>query len=206
MELAISLLTIILLTLATLSCVFGSIWLMIVGGCWWAIGYGILALFLAPYSLIIISFPARLLINPTMAFIDNGKKILAFALFMLGRIYEWAVITAWCFAVFLVFIPKITDTYYINGYWALFVWGYGVALSAWLYMTKLKRKKYAGDYASTILIFSTQIAYLVLAGVVFFTNIYPLKLAAIFGGITLAGGIIGSLIDFSALLKTSQNN
>lgn len=196
MQALIALLVVPLMLLNFLGGTASGIWLAVLGE-WWAIAYGIAALF-SHFLLAFVMMPALIFIGPASFLHAKGRMFLAFPFVLLSQVYTYGVITAWCLFVFYFFISRASH----DAFWPLLIWSYGVALGPWMYMTQKEQQGGSGD-ASLMTTFFAQVAYVVIALVVIFGEASLEELAVVFGGVMLVGMLVQTSIAF-ALLRGSS--
>ncbi len=175
------------------------IWLALLGQ-WWAVGYGITAIFLSHFFLSFIMMPGLIFGAPAAMLIQKGRLILAFPLVLLSQLYIYTVIVIWCLIIFFFFMSKANP----NSFFPLLIWSYGVALGPLVYLAQQDRRGGGGE-ASSMTTFFAQIAYIVMALVAAFTRKPLLELAIIFSGIMLTGLFIQIGIAVAILREQAEN-
>jgi hypothetical protein len=105
MQSLIAILTVPLMLLNFFGGIGSGIWLATLGQ-WWAIGYGVVGIFVSHFLLGIIMMPGLLFAAPAALLVDKGKFVLAFPLIFLSQLYTFAVIVIWCMAVFFFFMSR----------------------------------------------------------------------------------------------------
>ena len=184
MQAIFSLLTIPLMLLNFFGGIVSGIWLAVLGQ-WWAIGYGVAGLFFSSFLIGIAMMPGLIFSAPAAILAHKGKLILAFPLMLLGQLYIYIVVTAWCMFVFIIFMAHSSP----NLFWPLLIWSYGVALGPLMYMVQREQQAGNGD-GSWMTTFFAQLAYVAMALTAAFARVSLLDLAIVFGGLMLLGMII----------------
>jgi hypothetical protein len=160
--------------------IVSGIWLVLLGQ-WWAIGYGISALF-APFFLGLILMVGIVFAAPAVALFANGRRYLALPFLLLNSFYTCAVITIWCVSVFVLFTSRATNT----TVWPLLIWSFGAAVGPWAYMAQ---RESDNEFASMTAFFA-QVAYVVMVLTwIFEATITLSQTAAVFGVIMMIGSL-----------------
>ncbi len=198
MQALVTLLTVPLMLLNLFGGIGSGIWLAILGE-WWAIGYGIAALFVSHFFLGIILMPGLLVGAPAAVLLEKGKTFLAFPFVSLSLIYTYAIIIVWCMFVFYFFISKAG----YDAFFPLLIWSYGVALGPWMYMARADLQT-DPDAASIMTTFFAQVAYIIIALVAIFSGTTFVELGMIFGSIMLVAMLIQTGIAFASLREAKR--
>lgn len=169
-------LTIPLVVLNMVGGVVSGVWLAILG-LWWAIGYGLLVSFTAPFLLGFTLLPGLLLGAPAMAFIEKGHDLFAYFFMFLAAAYTSAIIALWCIGILVFFVSDAGS----NSLVPLLIWSYGVALAPWIYMAQKEKAAGSDSGAETISIFFAEIAYVIVAIVAIFNGISIEGILYVFG-------------------------
>jgi hypothetical protein len=160
--------------------IVSGIWLVVLGQ-WWAIGYGISALF-APYFLGLIMMVGLVFAAPGAALFAKGRRYLALPFLLLNSLFICAVITIWCVFVFDLFISGANP----SNVWPLLIWSFGVAVGPWTYMAQQE----ADNEFTGMTAFFAEVAYLVMVlTYVFEVTTTPAQSAAVFGVIMMIGSL-----------------
>jgi hypothetical protein len=80
------LLTLPFVILNFLGGIVSGVWLAILGE-WWAIGYGVLSLFVSTFILSLVLLPGVAIATPAMMLLEKGRVVLAFPFILLSQIY-----------------------------------------------------------------------------------------------------------------------
>ncbi len=160
------------------------IWLAILGE-WGAIGYGILASFVAVYALSIALLPQAIFAMPAAYLGMKGRRVLMYLCALPANIYGTLVITIWCVAVLYFFTAQVDSTSLIP----LLIWSYSVAMTP--LVTMAKPDLYAGDdalpSASLPVTFLSEIGYIVMICMILFTEAGIGEAGLVFVAILLVG-------------------
>lgn len=184
MQAIFSLLTIPLIFLNFFGSIASGIWLAVLGQ-WWAIGYGIAALFFSSFFIGLAMMPGLIFAAPATILAQKGKLILAFPLVLLGQLYVYIVITVWCMFVFILFMAHSEP----NSSWPLLIWSYGVALGPLMYMVQREEQAGSADGAWMTTFFA-QLAYVIVALAAAFTRFSLLDCVIVFSGLMFLGMLI----------------
>lgn len=160
--------------------IVSGIWLVVLRQ-WWAIGYGISALF-APSFLGLIMMVGLVFAVPGAALFAKGRRYLALPFLLMNSLFTCAVITIWCVLVFGLFISRANS----STVWPVLIWSFGVALGPWTYMAQQETdNEFSGMTA-----FFAEIAYLVMAlNMCIRGQTTPAQSAALFGTIMMIGSL-----------------
>lgn len=173
--------------------IVSGIWLAILGQ-WWAIGIGLVAIFVhffvtAPVMLLGMVFGA-----PGVALVTRGHNVLALPFLLLTQLWTYAIIAIWCIASFHYFMSNADHRTYIP----LLIWSYGVATGPWAGLSQREMRTGVGE-AGLMATFFMQIAYVVTGlALVFFTT-YPLTLLIIFLSILSIGMLAQTGLAYASL-------
>ncbi|MBI5528062.1 MAG: hypothetical protein HY897_17155 [Deltaproteobacteria bacterium] len=195
MRVLISLVMYPLVLLEVFGAIVSGIWLAIVGQ-WWAIGYGLLALF-APFVLGLVMVPGLLFAVSAYALAARGRSFLAFPFVLLGQVWAYAVVCAWCLGVFFFFTSRTGP----GTFWPLLIWSYGVALGPWMYMAEKEERSGAANTSritSALTAFFAQLGYIAIGLALAFAEVSAATAAIIFGTIMLATMLIHTFIVLAA--------
>jgi len=176
--------------------IVSGIWLAVLGQ-WWAIGYGVVGLFVSSTLIGLAMMPGLIFAAPAAILAQKGKLILAFPLMLLSQLYTYLVIIAWCIFVFIVFMSYSNS----SSFWPLLIWSYGVALGPLMYMVQREERAGGGD-GSWMTTFFAQLAYVAMALTAAFARVSLLDLAIVFSGLMLLGMIIQ--IGFAVAILVEQ--
>ena len=192
------LLTLPFVILNFLGGIVSGVWLAILGE-WWAIGYGVLSLFVSTFILSLVLLPGVAIATPAMMLLEKGRVVLAFPFILLSQIYTYVVISAWCLFVLYFFMSRSNS----ETYWPLLIWSYGVALGPWMYMAQKEAKGGTGDASAMTTIFA-QLSYVAVALVLVFRGGTIVNLAMVFGGIMFFGLVVQTIVAFLASRAQSR--
>jgi hypothetical protein len=198
MQAIFSLLAIPFVLLNMLGGIVSGIWLAVLGQ-WWAIGYGIAAIFFSSFAIGLAMMPGLIFAAPAAMLAQKGKLILAFPLMLLSQFYTYVVIIAWCIFVFNSFVSNST----LSSFWPLLIWSYGVALSPLTYMSQREQQAGNGE-GSVMTTFFAQIAYVVMAVAAALTHMSFLDLMVLFSGLMVLGMLIQTAIALAILVEQKR--
>ncbi len=135
--------------------IVAGIWL-IVQGDWWALGYGLLFLFVSVWLVSLLLIPFFLLALPSMKLIEKGQLFLGRVLFALGSLYMQAIMFLWCLFVTGFFLKHPRNA----SLFPILLWAYGLATGPWTYLASKDQEGGGGNEFSMISILFLQAGYL----------------------------------------------
>lgn len=173
------------------------VWLAVLGQ-WWALGIGALAM-LSPFFLPLFLSPGFLLAGPAIQLIQRGRIGAAVPLVFLSQLLVFAAVSAWCVAVFRLFLGNGSD----SAFWPLLVWSYVVALAPWLYLAKGEHQSRPGE-GSFMAMFFAQVAYVAMAAAFAFYGFGLEELVALFAAIMAAGVLIQTAMAIVMMIDSER--
>jgi len=138
-----------------LAAVVSFLWLLLGGG-WWVVLLGILAILIVPYLWLLPAAPAAALTGVTLLALQRDKPGLYFLFLGLGTLYICVLGLAWTFLCFTYSLSVISDKPWLTV--PLLGWGFVVALSPLARMMMAERPEPA--IPSLVLVLSCEVAYL----------------------------------------------
>jgi len=183
---------IILNQMATMA---SGVWLAVLGE-WWAIGYGMVWIFLAPVVLPFAMIPMGLFLFPANALLQKNKKYFAAPFLCLSILYIALLIYLACIFVFWFFILRASQESYLP----LLIWSCGAALIPWMFMAERDHHRGTGG-GETALLVSAQIAYITISLLYIFVEINNFGFGIIFAAIMGVGSIVQCGIAIALLNK-----
>ena len=165
--------------------IVSGIWLAILGQ-WWAIGIGLVAIFVHALVVPVMGAGVTLMMLTTAATAARGGVALASPFILVTQLLIYGIVAAWSIAAFHIFMSKADYQTHLP----LLIWSYGVAVGPWAALTARDRQSGSGG-ASTIASFFLQIAYVVTGLVVIFAHTTtPIMWLQIFLAIMLVGALL----------------
>ncbi len=120
---------VLLLVLNALGGIVSGIWLGVIGE-WWALGVGLVGLFVSPFLVTILLIPGLLFAAPGSALFERGRQGPAMVLAGISSLYTAALIAAWGIGILHLFASRATAHSIIP----LLIWSYGVASGPWSFL------------------------------------------------------------------------
>jgi hypothetical protein len=136
--------------------VVAGIWLVVKGD-WWALGYGLLFLFISHWLVSLLLIPFFLLSVPSLMLIEKGRLFLGRVVFALGSLYMQALMFFWCVLVTGFFLKHPRNA----SLFPIMLWTYGVATGPWTFLASKDQQGGGGNEFSMIAILFLQAGYLV---------------------------------------------
>ena len=135
--------------------IISGIWLALIGQ-WWALGVGLVSLFVSHFLLSILSMLSLLVAGPAMVLYERGKQGLATILAGVSSLYTSTLVAAWGIGVLYFFVSRATEGSLIP----LLIWSYGVASGPWAFLAS-KDRQVEGNEFSAMTTFFLQVGYVV---------------------------------------------
>lgn len=157
------------------------IWLAVLGE-WWAIGLGILALFVAQFVIGIALLPVVGLGSAAGWMSERDFKVGVWLFGFLSSLYVAALLTVWCVGILDYFLARADAGSWIP----LLIWSYGVATGPWAWMAQ-KEMEGGGGEGSVVAVFSAQVGYVAMMIAVALGEPSLVTLTIIFGAIMFLG-------------------
>lgn len=176
--------------LNTLGGVVSGIWLAFLGE-WWAIGFGLLSVFVSSFVISIALMPGLALTGGAVAFGRRSKMALLF-FGALSNLYVVFVMTVWCLGALVFFMSGSTPDTWIP----LLIWSYGVATGPWSYMASQESRGGGGE-ASVTAAFFGQVAYVAMVLVGIFASASIMTMGKVFAGIMLISVVMQLILTYS---------
>lgn len=168
--------------------VASGIWLAFLGE-WWALGLGLIGIFVSHLIISIALMPSYLVGAGGAAAAERGSKVGMYFFSFLSHLYTSALVTAWSIGILFLFLSMADGRTLIP----LLIWSYGVALGPWQYLAGEEARAGTGDGAAQTTFFG-QLAFVIAAAVTLTTDASIVTLAAVFGGVMLVNVGIQMLI------------
>jgi hypothetical protein len=190
----ISVISIPLGLLNTFGGIVAGVWLAILGE-WGIIGYGVVILIFASFTLGLAMMPGLMFAIPAASMAERGNKIGSYLFNFLGSIYGGIVLTIWCVGLLYYFAHQANADSIVP----ILLWSYGVATGPIGWLTQ-KEIQSGGGGASVFANFFAQVAYvIVMISVLFFE-------ASLLDAVTLYGTVmvIGTFFQFLAAIQLDR--
>jgi hypothetical protein len=136
--------------------IIAGIWLALQGD-WWALGYGLVFLFVSHWLVSLLLIPFFLLSVPSMRLIAKGQLLLGRIVFALGSLYMQALMFLWCVFVTGFFLKHPRNV----SLFPMMLWTYGVATGPWTFLAAKDQQGGGGNEFSMIATLFLQAGYLV---------------------------------------------
>ena len=150
----------LLLPLNALGGIVSGIWLAVIGE-WWALGVGLVGLFVSHFLVSILLMPGLLFAAPAAALSERGKHGTAMVLAGFSILYTAGLIAVWGIGVLYFFASRATAHSVIP----LLIWSYGVASGPWSFLAS-KDQQAGGNEYSAMSTFFLQLGYVIAIAVV----------------------------------------
>lgn len=145
----------LLLILNALGGIVSGIWLTLIGQCW-ALGVGLVCLFVSHFLVGILLMPSLLFDVPAATLFERGKQGVATVLAGVSNLYTAGLIAVWGIGVLYFFASRATADSVIP----LLIWSYGVAIGPWSFLAS-KDLQAGGNECSAMATFFLQVGYVV---------------------------------------------
>ena len=176
------------------------VWLAILGE-WRQIGFAAMVVVGGLTLLAFAMIPMMLLAAPAAACERRGKTggMLFFA--ALSNLYTTALMTFWCFAVFLYYARAATEASLVPS----LLMSYSVATGVWAHMaSKDARTDEAASFSALFSVFVVQLAYVAVVLIGALWDLTFRDMAMIFAGLMLFGWVVETLIFVTQLRQRSD--
>lgn len=189
-----------LIVLNILGGIVSGIWLAIIGE-WAAIFIGLLLTFVSAVVLGFALMPVLLLLAPAVHYSKKGNSLVSFFFRTLSNIYVLVLVSIWCFYVMSLFVRGATEDSLIPR----LIWSYGVALGPWIHMARKEQGDSFEGFASLIVTFFAEIAYVVS---IFLFILTPKDLSEIFKvfGAFMAVCLIVQLLNMFIIFREEKHS
>jgi hypothetical protein len=162
METFIALVSIPIMVLNFFGGIVAGIWLIVLGK-WSAFFLGLFAVFFSSWGLAIALMPSVGLGILGLRFLEKQQKAFGYFFALLGQLYTFSLLSAWCVGVLQVFLSMSDSSSKIP----LVIWSYGVATGPWTWMAQQEQR--SGDSPGSMLIaFFAQVGFIVMMMMVLF--------------------------------------
>src|SRR5664280_2910275 len=124
--------------------VAGGIWLGILGK-WHLLGYGLAAFICSSFLLGLALLPGMAFAVPATMAAERNRFLAAGCFAVLGNIWTYGVLTAWCVGSFLLIVSEHTS----GSLWPYLLWSYSVVTGPWTYLASREAQADPNSFSST---------------------------------------------------------